>query len=117
MTRIRILSLACALCAAFPVAAVQVLPANRHLVVRPDAASDRRAPQGIILPEGVRSGEVVSLGPTVELVVPPSASHPDPQVKPGDDVLFGKYAGSELHIGGEDLLILREDEVVGVVQD
>ena len=36
-------------------------------------------------------------------------------VKPGDRILFGKYSGSEIRIDGEDLLIMREDEVLGVL--
>ena len=37
-------------------------------------------------------------------------------VKAGDTVLFGKYAGTEIKIDGEDLLIVREDELLGVIQ-
>ncbi len=37
-------------------------------------------------------------------------------VKPGDRVLFGKYAGSEVKINGEEHLILREDDVLGVIE-
>ena len=38
-------------------------------------------------------------------------------VKEGDKILFGKYAGTEIKIQGEDLLILREDDVLAVVED
>jgi len=37
-------------------------------------------------------------------------------LKPGDRVLFGKYAGTEIKLDGEELLILREDDVLGVVE-
>ena len=36
-------------------------------------------------------------------------------VKPGDRVLFGKYSGSEIKIDGEELLIMREDEILGII--
>jgi chaperonin GroES len=39
----------------------------------------------------------------------------DLTVKEGDVVLFGKYAGSEVKIGGEELLIMREDDILGIV--
>ncbi len=38
------------------------------------------------------------------------------QVKPGDRILFGKYTGSEVVLGGEEYLILREDEILAVVE-
>ena len=37
-------------------------------------------------------------------------------VKPGDRVLFGKYSGSEIKLDGEELLIMREDEILGVIE-
>jgi len=37
-------------------------------------------------------------------------------VKPGDRVLFGKYSGSEIKLDGEELLIMREDEILGIIQ-
>ena len=38
------------------------------------------------------------------------------QVKPGDRILFGKYSGSEVKVDGEEYLILREDEILGVIE-
>jgi chaperonin GroES len=38
------------------------------------------------------------------------------EVKPGDRILFGKYGGSEVRVDGEDWLILREDEILGVLE-
>jgi chaperonin GroES len=37
------------------------------------------------------------------------------EVKPGDKILFGKYSGSEFKLEGEDLLILREDDILGII--
>ena len=39
-----------------------------------------------------------------------------PDVKPGDRILFGKYSGAEVKVDGEDYLILREDEILGVLE-
>jgi chaperonin GroES len=39
-----------------------------------------------------------------------------PEVKAGDRILFGKYSGSEIKIDGEEYLILREDEILGVLE-
>ncbi len=39
------------------------------------------------------------------------------QVKEGDKILFGKYAGTEIKFGGEDLLILKEDDILAVLED
>jgi chaperonin GroES len=38
-------------------------------------------------------------------------------VKVGDRVLFGKYAGTEIKVSGEDRLILREDDILGIIED
>jgi chaperonin GroES len=39
-----------------------------------------------------------------------------PEVKAGDRILFGKYSGAEIKLDGEEYLILREDEILGVVE-
>ena len=38
------------------------------------------------------------------------------EVKEGDKILFGKYSGSEIKLEGEDLLILREDDILGIIE-
>lgn len=38
-------------------------------------------------------------------------------MKVGDKVLFGKYAGTEVKIGGEELLVMREEDIMGVIED
>jgi len=71
---------------------------------------------GIIIPDSAKEkpqeGEVLAVGKgkiTDEGKVLPL------DVKEGDRILFGKYAGSEIKLDGQDLLILREDEVLGVL--
>jgi chaperonin GroES len=38
-------------------------------------------------------------------------------VKPGDKVLFGKYSGTEVKLGSEEVLVMREEDIMGVIQD
>lgn len=71
-------------------------------IIIPDAAKERPL-EGEVLAVG--SGKVLDDGTVVPL-----------DVKKGDRVLFGKYAGTEIKIDGEDHLILREEEVLGVIE-
>lgn len=72
---------------------------------------------GLFIPDSAKEkpqeGEVVAVGKGKRLedgkVVPLD-------VKPGDRILFGKYSGSEITIDGEELLIMREDEILGVLE-
>jgi chaperonin GroES len=67
---------------------------------------------GIIIPDTVKEkpqeGEVIAVGPGGKLV--------PPDLKAGDRVLFGKWSGTEVKIDGEDLLIMKESDVMGVIE-
>jgi chaperonin GroES len=73
---------------------------------------------GIIIPDTAKEkpqeGKVVSVGPGRRLeegqVIPLD-------VKAGDKILFGKYSGSEIKLDGEEHLILREDDILGVIEE
>jgi chaperonin GroES len=73
---------------------------------------------GIIIPDNAKEkpmeGEVVAAGPGARNergeIMPLD-------VKPGDRVLFGKWSGVEVRVGGEELLILKEADLMGIVQD
>jgi chaperonin GroES len=87
---------------------------DRIVVRRVEEAETTRG--GIIIPDSAKDkpqeGEVLSVGPgksNDEGKVFPL------QVKAGDRILFGKYAGTEIKIDGEDFLIMREEEVLGVL--
>ncbi len=69
----------------------------------PDSASKEKPVQGTVLAVG--NGRVADSGGVTPLVV-----------KEGDTVIFGKYAGTEVKIDGEDRLILREDDILGIVE-
>ncbi|MGY6645993.1 MAG: co-chaperone GroES [Salinarimonas sp.] len=87
---------------------------DRVLVRRIEA--DQKTAGGIIIPDNAREkpqqGEIVAVGPGArnekgELVAL--------DVKAGDRVLFGKWSGTEVRIDGEDLLIMKESDILGVL--
>jgi chaperonin GroES len=88
---------------------------DRVLVTRLEEQEQRVG--GIIIPDTAKEkpqqGKVVAAGSgrvNDKGVVQPL------DIQVGDTVLFGKYSGTEIKIGGQDYLILREDEVLGVVE-
>jgi chaperonin GroES len=97
-------------------AAMSFRPLHDRLLVRRVGAEDRSA-GGIIIPEGVREkpvqGEVLAAGPGVRnemgQLVPLDA-------RAGDRILFARYAGSEVRLNNEDFLILRESDILAVVE-
>jgi chaperonin GroES len=87
---------------------------DRVVVRRVDAEEKTRG--GIIIPETAKEkpqeGEVVSVGPGAR----DEAGKLVPlDVKAGDRVLFGKWSGTEVKINGEDLLIMKESDILGIV--
>jgi chaperonin GroES len=88
---------------------------DRILVKRIE--EDEKSKGGIIIPDTAKEkpqeGKVVAVGKGKMLedgkVVPL-------EVKEGDRILFGKYAGSDVKIEGEEFLIMREDDVLGIIQ-
>ncbi len=71
-------------------------------IIIPDAAKERPLEGNVI---AVGSGKRLEDGTLVAL-----------DVKAGDRVLFGKYSGTEIKVGGVDHIILREDEVLGIIE-
>jgi chaperonin GroES len=72
---------------------------------------------GIIIPDTAKEkpqeGEVIAVGPGK---VTDDGKKIPMEVKVGDRVLFGKYAGTEIKIEGEEHLIMREDDVLGIIE-
>ena len=90
-------------------------PLHYRVVVR-RIEEDERTPGGIIIPDTAKEkpqqGEVIAAGPGArdeKGVVQPL------DVKAGDRVLFGKWSGSEVKIDGEELLIMKESDILGVI--
>ena len=88
---------------------------DRVIVRRIDDASNQTA-GGLYIPDSAKEkpqeGEVVAVG---EGKYKEDGSRQTLDVKAGDRVLFGKYGGSEIKIDGEELLIMREDEILGII--
>ena len=87
---------------------------DRVLVRRVDA--EEKTKGGIIIPDNAKEkpqeGEVVSVG---------SGARADdgritpPDVKAGDKILFGKWSGTEVKVDGEDLIIMKESDILGII--
>ena len=91
-------------------------PLHDRVVVR-RIDEDQTTAGGIIIPDTVtekpQQGEVIAVGP--------GARGDDNErvpldVKPGDRVLFGKWSGTEVKIDGEELLIMKESDILGVIE-
>lgn len=87
-----------------------ITPLHDRVIVKP-AAAEEKTSGGIIIPDTAQEkpmrGVVVAAGP----------GKPDEPmtVKAGDNVLYGKYAGQEIELDGEKLLIMRESDILGVI--
>ncbi len=88
---------------------------DRILVRRVD--SEEKTTGGIIIPDTAKEkpqeGEVVSVGPGARNEAGQVQAL---DVKAGDRILFGKWSGTEIKINGEDLLIMKESDVLGVLE-
>lgn len=88
---------------------------DRVLVKRLDEGEQRLG--GIIIPDSAKEkpqqAEVMAVGNGKLL---DSGERSEMEVKSGDRILFGKYSGAEIKINGNEYLILREDEILGVLE-
>jgi len=93
-----------------------VKPLEDRILVRPLEAEGKTA-SGIYLPESAKEkpmqGTVVAMGPGRLL---DSGERVEPTVKAGDTVVYSKYAGTEVEIKNESHLIIRESELLGVIE-
>src|ERR1051326_423449 len=95
---------------------MQFRPLHDRVVVR-RIEEDERTPGGIIIPDAAKEkpqqGEVVAVGPGArdeKGVVQPL------DVKAGDRVLFGKWSGTEVTIDGQEMLVMKESDIMGVLE-
>ena len=95
---------------------MNIRPLQDRVVVR-RTEEETKSAGGIVLPgsatEKPSQGEVLAVGPGKKL---DSGSVKPVDLKAGDKVLFGQYAGNTVKIDGEELLIMNESEVFGVVE-
>src|SRR5262249_34954210 len=90
-------------------------PLHDRILVR-RIEKEEKTTGGIIIPDSAKEkpqeGEVMAIGNGKRLE---SGKREEIDVKVGDRILFGKYSGSEIKIDGEEHLILREDEILGII--
>jgi chaperonin GroES len=95
---------------------MQFRPLHDRVVVRRIDA-DEKTKGGIIIPDTAKEkpqeGEVIAAGPGAR---DESGKVQALDVKAGDRILFGKWSGTEVRIDGEDLLIMKESDILGVVE-
>ena len=93
-----------------------VRPLHDRVLVRRIEAEEKTA-GGIIIPDTAQEkpseGEVVAVG---EGAYNEDGDRIKPDVKAGDRVLFGKWSGTEVKLNGEDLIIMKESDIMGVIE-
>jgi chaperonin GroES len=95
---------------------MNIRPLHDRVVVR-RTEEERTSPGGIVIPDSAAEkpirGEVIAVGNGKILE---SGDQRALDLKVGDNVLFGKYSGTEVKVDGEDLLVMREDDVMAVIE-
>jgi len=95
---------------------MKIEPLEDRVVVRPLEAEEVTK-GGIVLPDTAKEkpqqGKVVAVGPGKMLE---TGERAEPAVEKGDTVVYAKYGGTEIEVDGEDYLILRESDILAVVE-
>jgi chaperonin GroES len=95
---------------------MKLVPLDDRVVVKPIEVEEKTA-GGIVLPDTAKekpqTGKIVAVG---EGKILENGKRGVMSVKKNDEVLFGKYSGSEVEIDGEEYKILRESEILGIVE-
>jgi chaperonin GroES len=91
-------------------------PLHDRVVVR-RIESEERTKGGIIIPDTAKEkpqeGEIIAVGPGAR---DENGKINPLDVKPGDRILFGKWSGTEVKIDGQDLLIMKESDIMGIIE-
>jgi len=92
--------------------AMNIRPLHDRVLIKPMDAQEK-VKGGIIIPDSAKErpqeGKVIAVGPG-------KSEEEKMAVKVGDKVIYSKYAGSELKIDDEDYLLMREDDILGVIE-
>lgn len=95
---------------------MKIRPLHDRVIVRREEAETKTA-GGIIIPDSAKEkpqeGEVIAVGNGIRRE---DGTISPLDVKAGDKILFSKYAGTEIKIDGEELLMMKEDDIMGVVE-
>jgi len=96
---------------------MNVRPLHDRLIIQRLEEGEQKV-GGIIIPDSAKEkpqqGKVIAVGIGK---VKDDGTRQAPDVKAGDLILFGKYSGQEIKLDGEDYLIMKEDEILGVIED
>ncbi|HPQ41695.1 MAG TPA: co-chaperone GroES [bacterium] len=96
---------------------LKIRPLNDRIIVQRMDKDEQKSAGGIIIPDSAKEkpqeGKVLAVGPGKR---DEAGKRITPDVKDGDRVLFGKYAGTEVKIEGVEYLIMREDDILGVLE-
>ncbi len=96
---------------------MQIRPLHDRVVIK-RKEEERKSPGGIVIPDTAAEkpmlGEVLAVGKGKILE---SGEIRPLDVAVGNQVLFGKYSGTEVKLNGEDVLVMREDDIMGVIED
>jgi chaperonin GroES len=95
---------------------MKIKPLHDRVVVR-RIDEEERTPGGVIIPDTAKEkpmqGEVLAVGPGAR---DEAGKRIPPDVKEGDTILFGKWSGTEVKIDGEELLIMKESDIMGIIE-
>ncbi len=95
---------------------MNIRPLHDRVIVK-RLEDEKTSPGGIVIPDSAAEkpmqGEILAVGKGKVLE---SGEQRGLDVKVGDKVLFGKYSGTEVKVGGEEVLVMREDDIMGVVE-
>lgn len=95
---------------------MKIRPLQDRVIVK-RVEEEERTKGGIIIPDTAKEkpqeGKIIAVGPGK---VTDDGKKIPMEVKVGDRILFGKYSGSEIKIDGEEHLIMREDDILGIIE-
>ena len=95
---------------------MKIRPLHDRVIIR-RTEEERTSPGGIVIPDTATEkpikGEVIAVGNGKVLDTGEVRAL---DVKAGDQVLFGKYSGTEVKVEGEDLLVMKEDDIMAVIE-
>ena len=95
---------------------MKIRPLHDRVIVK-RLEEERKTASGIVIPDAAAEkpdqGQIIAVGPGKR---DENGKHVAVDVKVGDRVLFGKYAGQTVKVDGEELLVMREEDIMGVVE-
>ena len=89
---------------------MNVKPLSDRVLILPNPAEEKTA-GGLIIPDTAKEKPLAGKG----VAAGPGTSEIKMEVKVGDEVLYGKYAGTEIHVDGEDYLIMKQADILAVI--